>query len=623
MNRFLKTLCCLACAFVFCFLAIGYAAVQDTLTVVGSVALERAVEDICISHEDIDAYALDSVTGELIIKETYVDSGDHKNYRVIGILENGFVGYSEAANIVSVSIPKTVKTIGDNAFTGCSNLKFFTVETGNDDFSTKADVLFDIGGTALLRFPPSNQYPATMLYKVPQETASINRYAFCDLPASTMVVTNHSIASSPWGASSPCLILIAPAHYSAIQSFTGDSANGYTVSTDGTPANTNLVFKDIYSSSGDNREWAAVDSNGQFTIPSNICNPSGPRVLTVATVIGDINKDQLFPDLADDNKALIGGGRWTFGMWEQINKTSNDVELTVNDGYFGGGGVNFSKSNTIINGGVFSVAYFIADTRSDGPSSVVINGGEWTHTGNMNFTSLDSSRISVEIKGGTFHWSGIVASSSRYVITGGTFKFDPTSTGYIPEGYIARDNGDGTWTVIPGTNAVEAAACTCETKCSEPNEACEVCNTDISLCEGAEAPTEEPLTCTCETKCSEPNEACEVCNADFSLCEGADAPTEEPLTCTCETRCSEPNGNCAVCSTDISACTGKDPEPPADDPAQDTEPPAASDPPEEQPSEPVIPDDTQPSDPTVPTEEAMPPPETTQPESSEPEEETE
>ncbi len=494
MNKILKILSGIAFVFAFCFLSIGYAAVQDTLSVIGSVTIERAVTDICISYEHIDAYSLHPVTGELTIKETYTDSTDNENYRVIGILENGFEGYSDAANITSVNIPKTVKTIGDNAFTGCSNIKSFYVDEGNEFFIASGDVtegvLFDISGTHLLRYPPCNKYENTMLYKIPLTTTSITPYAFCDLPAGTLVVTGTSDAS-PWGALSPCLILAAPEHYSTIQSFVGDSVSGYTITGDSTVANTNLVFTNLQSNSGDNREWVAVDENGRFTIPSSICNASSPSVLAVATVIGDINKNQLFTDL-NDTTAVIGGGRWTFGMWEHINTTSNDVDLIVNDGYFGGGGVNFSKSHTEINGGVFSVAYFIADTRSDGPSSVVINGGEWTHTGNMNFTSLDSSRISVEIKGGTFHWSGIVASSSQYVITGGTFKFDPTSTGYIPNGYIANNNGNGTWTVdlIANTtfvNEEETTICSCETKCTELNAVCEVCKTDITTCKGTES----------------------------------------------------------------------------------------------------------------------------------------
>ncbi len=498
MNRILKVLCGVACAFAFCFLAIGYAAVQDTLSVIGSVTIERAVTDIIISHEDIDAYSFDPTTGELTIKETYTESTDNENYRVIGILENGFVGYSEAASVISVSIPQSVQTIGDNAFTGCSNLKYFTVDQNNAYFMAD-NVLFSKVGTSLLRYPPGYKYPTPMLYHIPQDVASINRYAFCDLPAGTVVVTEcNGLATSPWGASSPCLILVAPEHYSTIQRFVGNSGSGYTITGDSTVAKTNLVFTNLQSNSRDNREWAAVDENGQFTIPSSICNASGPSVLAVATVIGDINKDQLSADLGDDYAAVIGGGRWTLGLWESLNTTGNDVDLIVNDGYFGGGGINFSKSHTTINGGVFSVYYFVADTRSDGPSSVVINGGEWTYTSEMNFTSLDSSRISVEIKGGTFHWSRIVASSSQHVITGGTFKFDPTSTGYIPNGYMAQNNGNGTWTVVPDTNAAfvneeETTICSCETKCANPNDACEVCKTDIVLCKGTEVTeTTEP-----------------------------------------------------------------------------------------------------------------------------------
>ncbi len=471
MNKILKILCGVACAFVFCFLAIGYAAVQDELRVTGSVTIERAVTDICISHEHIDAYSLDTLTGELTIKETYTDSTDNENYRVIGILENGFVGYSEAANVVSVYIPKTVATIGDNAFTGCSNLRFFTVEAGNVDFSTKNDVLFDIGGTALLRFPPSNQYPVTMLYKVPQETVSINKYAFCDLPASTVVVTENSLSDSPWGASSPCLILVAPEHYSTIQSFVGNSESGYTITGDSSVANTNLVFTNLQSDSVNNREWVAVDSNGQFTIPSSICDSSGASIVSVSTVSGDVNFSQLDADLADDNRATIGGGKWT-AFWSYTDK-----EIEIDDGYFKNCGFYFCNGSTFtINGGVFEGAAFYYTDGDAARITCNINGGIFTSANPFNSGCVDTDII---VYGGIFYMN-----PNEYTVsTSCTFKVAETST--------VIDNGDGTWTVVPNTNATlvneeETTICSCETKCANMNDACEVCKTDITDCKGTE-----------------------------------------------------------------------------------------------------------------------------------------
>ncbi len=518
MNRILKILCGAACAFAFCFLAIGYAAVQDELLVTGSVTIERAVTDISISHEDIDAYSWDPVTGELTIKETYTDSTDNENYRVTGILENGFVGYSEAANVTSVHIPKTVETIGDNAFTGCSNLKSFTVDSENEYFIAIDQVLFNEAGTNLLRYPACNKYPSPMLYHIPSATSEINVYAFCDLPEGTLVVTQNSVRS-PWGASSPCLILVAPEHYSAIQSFTGDSVNGYTITCDSSVANTNLVFKNKEGA----RKWAAVDDSLQFTIPASICNIEAPSVMEVATVVGDINKAQLTTD-AEDGIALIGGGEWQVDAFDKTFEGVNN--LTIQDGEFNGI-LDIRQANVIINGGMFnsSTVWFesVSMTITDG----VFLGSQFYNAGGSGFLEL-------KIEGGTFNWTRIYSSTQTKVviITGGTFRFDPSE--YVPETtHCVVDNGDGTWTVSDANAAVvneeETLSCSCESKCTELNDACEVCKTDITNCKGTEVPIVEELLCSCETKCTELTETCEVCKTDIVLCNGTEVTeTTEP-----------------------------------------------------------------------------------------------
>ncbi len=452
MNKILKVLSCLACVFVFCFLAIGYAAVQDTLTVSGSVTIEKQEEKIIITYKDTKAYKLDS-DGVLTIKETYIGD-DNKTYRVIGIDANGFsssqneVGY-DASTVTSVIIPKSVETIGDNAFTGCSNLKSFTVDSENKFFIAIDQVLFNKEGTSLLRYPPSYKYPSPMLYHISQDVASINQYAFCDLPASTVVVTNkdweRETKSSWFGATSACLILVAPEHYSTIQSFVGNSENGYTITSDSTVANTNLVFTDLQSNSKDNREWAAVDENGQFTIPSGICNASSPSVVKVATVEGDINREQLDADLENDSVAVIGGGKWSHSYYDNLNKTNKDVHVTINDGYFSNV-LRIDYASVVINGGIYNIYAYVGDPKfAGGASSVVINGGEWLHTGQMKFPDLGQTAAALLIKGGDFYWSGITGPSSLEII-GGKFRFDPTAYVNLAECTVIN-NDDGTWTV--------------------------------------------------------------------------------------------------------------------------------------------------------------------------------
>ena len=62
---------------------------------------------------------------ELIIPEKVINELVPKEYTVTGIGESAFLN---SASIISVSIPATMKTIGNNAFQNCGNLTSLTFE---------------------------------------------------------------------------------------------------------------------------------------------------------------------------------------------------------------------------------------------------------------------------------------------------------------------------------------------------------------------------------------------------------------------------------------------------------------------------------------------------------------
>jgi hypothetical protein len=51
------------------------------------------------------------------------------------------------------NLPKSVTSIGYNAFSGCTGLTRFTVEAGNSSYASVDGVLFDINRTMLLQYP--------------------------------------------------------------------------------------------------------------------------------------------------------------------------------------------------------------------------------------------------------------------------------------------------------------------------------------------------------------------------------------------------------------------------------------------------------------------------------------
>jgi len=95
--------------------------------------------------------------------------------------------------------------------------------------------------------------------------------------------------------------------------------------------------------------------------------------------------------------------------------TSENGKLTVNDGVFEN---TKNEYNQVYGGG------YLCPTSSN---AVVINGGTF------NKTEADNNG------------SGIYYNPTNLVITGGTFDTNPSA--YVADGYVATENGDGTWTV--------------------------------------------------------------------------------------------------------------------------------------------------------------------------------
>ncbi len=229
MNKVAKIFSYIAFVFAFCCMAIGYAAVQDELIVNGTVSVNGYFLKTDVSAADTEAYELKD--GALIISPTYYDPDEKKNYRVTGIAEEGFSATAlttaqkvDPTNVLSISIPKEVAIIGENAFSKLANITSFTVDAENTAFKAVDGVLFNIDGTTLVRYPSNRQ---SGFYIVPPTVTEIRSGAFDGAEECTAIVTDL-YNTSAWG--SPGAVMINSTEFSGTVTSVDRSVEGdYTV----------------------------------------------------------------------------------------------------------------------------------------------------------------------------------------------------------------------------------------------------------------------------------------------------------------------------------------------------------------------------------------------------------
>ena len=106
--------------------------------------------------------------------------------------------------VTSVTIPDSVTSIADLAFSYCTSLASITVDTGNLNYSSVDGRLFNKLQTFLI------QYPAGILddsYTIPDSVTSIVNYAFADCTSLTSITIPDSVTSIASGAFYACTSL--------------------------------------------------------------------------------------------------------------------------------------------------------------------------------------------------------------------------------------------------------------------------------------------------------------------------------------------------------------------------------------------------------------------------------
>ena len=109
-----------------------------------------------------------------------------------GVTSIGNYAFYGCTNLTSVTIPDSVTSIGDRAFERCTRLKNINVDTNNKNYLSIDGILFNKDKTTLIRYP---QASAITEYTIPNSVTSIGENAFSWCESLTSVTIPDSVRS--------------------------------------------------------------------------------------------------------------------------------------------------------------------------------------------------------------------------------------------------------------------------------------------------------------------------------------------------------------------------------------------------------------------------------------------
>ena len=109
-----------------------------------------------------------------------------------GLTTIGSQAFANCQKITSFSIPATVTTIGDRAFAQCTGITYFSVNSGNPNYTTAGDVLFNKDKTVLMYYPIAH---SRTTYTVPESVRIIGDNAFYNAENLTQIVLPSQLDS--------------------------------------------------------------------------------------------------------------------------------------------------------------------------------------------------------------------------------------------------------------------------------------------------------------------------------------------------------------------------------------------------------------------------------------------
>jgi len=93
--------------------------------------------------------------------------------------------------LIDITIPKSVTTIGDHAFQGCTNLNIINVASDNSAYTTQDGVLYNKDKTTLITCPKGK----TGAFTIPDSVTNIGGAAFADCTSLTSMTIPNSVTN--------------------------------------------------------------------------------------------------------------------------------------------------------------------------------------------------------------------------------------------------------------------------------------------------------------------------------------------------------------------------------------------------------------------------------------------
>ena len=109
-------------------------------------------------------------------------------------------GFDGCTGLTSVTIPNSVTNIGSRAFSSCTGLTSIVVSENNAYYSSVDGILFNKDKTVLLQYPAGKQGA----YSIPSSVTSIGQSAFSGCTGLTSVTIPNSVTSIEYAAFSGC-----------------------------------------------------------------------------------------------------------------------------------------------------------------------------------------------------------------------------------------------------------------------------------------------------------------------------------------------------------------------------------------------------------------------------------
>ena len=182
---------------------------------------------------------------------------------ITSIIYWAFRGHS---NLISVTIPESITSIGLEAFLGCTSLTSINVASGNPEYSSVGGVLFNADQTVLIAYPAGK---SDQSYSIPASVTTIELSAFASSDSLTSVTIPDSVTSIGNNAFEDCRSLTGVTIPNSITSIGSNAFSGCNSLTDVYYSGSESQWKQInIGNSNSSLLNAAIHYNSAAPAPS-------------------------------------------------------------------------------------------------------------------------------------------------------------------------------------------------------------------------------------------------------------------------------------------------------------------------------------------------------------------